>query len=183
MQPIPLFEELVQLLMEEGHRHVMLNIDCKMQNDPERLFPEMARIIKKYPGWEKELAPRLVLGLWHPLFLSSAYKHLPLLRRYHIGFSIPIVKRYFWDACDGFSIMFGMLMGSDGQRFLEECREGGKEVCVWTVNDPREMKVAMSWGVKAVLTDTPSRFAQIKQEVRASYLFGVTDVIGRGRCD
>lgn len=66
MQPIPLFEELVELLMEVSHppptcyqadlqpanQHVILNvrlnlvkvasadaqIDCKMQNDPERLF-------------------------------------------------------------------------------------------------------------------------------------------------
>jgi glycerophosphoryl diester phosphodiesterase/phosphatidylglycerol phospholipase C len=52
VQPIPLFEELVALLMEDGNRHVSLNvsdiwnhqgntdiqIDCKIQNDPEKLF-------------------------------------------------------------------------------------------------------------------------------------------------
>lgn len=51
VQPIPLFEELVALLMEDGNKHVSLNvsdqimelmltakIDCKIQNDPEKLF-------------------------------------------------------------------------------------------------------------------------------------------------
>lgn len=165
IQPIPLFEELVALLTEPGHRHVSLNIDCKMQNDPEMLFPEMARIIAMYPGWETELAPRLILGLWHPLFLRAAYKYLPLLRRYHIGFSPAVVERYFWDACDGFSLNFALLMGSEGQAFLKKCREAGKEICLWTVNDPGEMRVAMSWGVKAILTDRVGAFTSLRKEI------------------
>jgi glycerophosphoryl diester phosphodiesterase len=112
------------------------------------------------------LAPRLILGLWHPLFLKSAYKNLPLLRRYHIGFSPNVVRTYFWDACDGFSINFALLMGAEGQKFLRQCREAGKEICVWTVNDPGEMKVAMSWGVKAILTDRVGAFTALRKEVR-----------------
>lgn len=38
VQPIPLFEELIALIMEPDNRHVTLNIDCKMQNDPETMF-------------------------------------------------------------------------------------------------------------------------------------------------
>jgi len=167
IQPIPRFEELVDLLMEPDHQHVFLNIDCKVQNDPETLFPAMARIIATHEKWETLLAPRLILGLWHPLFLKAAYQYLPLLRRYHIGFSMQIVKRFFWDACDGFSIAFPLLMGWEGQAFLKECRDAGKEVCVWTVNDPNEMKIAMSWGLKAVLTDKVNAFMDLKKDVIA----------------
>ncbi|EIW71953.1 hypothetical protein TREMEDRAFT_24419 [Tremella mesenterica DSM 1558] len=165
IQPIPLFEELVELLMEPQNRHVSLNVDCKMQNDPERLFPEMARIIKNHDQWETLLAPRIILGLWHPLFLRAAYTHLPLLRRYHIGFGIPIARQFFWDACEGFSMCFPVLMGAEGQKFLEDCRQGGKEVCVWTVNKEDEMRVALSFGIKAVLTDRVAAFTQVKNEV------------------
>ena len=56
-------------------------------------------------------------------------------------------------------------MGSEGQKFLQQCREAGKEVCVWTVNDIGEMKVALSWGVKAILTDRVGTFTKLKQEV------------------
>lgn len=46
-----------------------------------------------------------------------------------------------------------MLVGSDGQKFLKECKSEGKEVTVWTVNDEEEMRVAAGWEVKAILTD------------------------------
>jgi hypothetical protein len=90
-----------------------------------------------------------------------------LLRRYHIGFSPNVVRTYFWDACDGFSINFALLMGAEGQKFLQQCREAGKEICVWTVNDPGEMKVAMSWGIKAILTDRVGAFTSLRKEVSA----------------
>nr|ODN92543.1 glycerophosphoryl diester phosphodiesterase [Cryptococcus depauperatus CBS 7841] len=165
VQPIPLFEELIALLMEPGNRHVTLNIDCKMQNDPKRLFPEMSRIISQYENHETELCPRIILGLWHPLFIHSAIKYLPNCRRFHIGFSIPIAKTFFWDVCDGFSMCFPLLMGTGGQAFIQECREKGKEVTVWTVNNETEMRVAMLWGVKAVLTDRVGTFVNLRKEI------------------
>ncbi|WWC94971.1 hypothetical protein V866_001823 [Kwoniella sp. B9012] len=165
IQPIPLFEELIALLMEPENRHVTLNIDCKMQNDPEKLFPEMARIISKYPNHSALLSPRLILGLWHPLFIPPSMKYLPNCTRYHIGFSLPIIREYFWDHCSGFSLAFSALMNSTGQAFLSECREKGKEVTVWTVNHELEMKTAIGWGVKAVLTDRVGRFVELKNEI------------------
>lgn len=56
-------------------------------------------------------------------------------------------------------------MGSEGQAFLKKCREAGKEICLWTVNDPGEMRVAMSWGVKAILTDRVGAFTYLRKEV------------------
>lgn len=131
--------------------------------------PEMARIVAQYDDWETVLAPRLILGLWHPLFLRSAYTHLPLLKRFHIGFSTSIVRKFFWDHCDGFSIAFPLLMGPDGQAFIKECRSGGKDICVWTVNHEDEMRVALSWGVKAILTDKVGLLSSIKNEVSLSH--------------
>jgi glycerophosphoryl diester phosphodiesterase len=167
VQPIPLFEQLIALIMEPENQHVTLNIDCKMQNDPNIMFPEMARIIQSHPGWETKLAPRLILGLWHPIFIRPAYEHLPLLRRYHSGISPRLARQYFWEACEGFSIAFAMLIGPEGQQFIRDVREAGKEVCVWTVNDPSEMRAAMAWGVKAVLTDKVGAFVKLRDEVVA----------------
>ncbi|GFZ48798.1 hypothetical protein JCM24511_06547 [Saitozyma sp. JCM 24511] len=127
----------------------------------------MARIISQYDDWQTLLAPRVILGLWHPLFLRPAFKYLPLCTRYHIGFSVPLVRKFFWDACQGFSICFPLLMGQEGQQFLRDCREAGKEVCVWTVNNEEEMRVAMSWGVRAVLTDRVGVYTSLKKEVVA----------------
>ena len=93
-----------------------------------------------------------------------------MLRRYHIGFSIAIAKQYFWDACEGFSLAFAILMTQAGQDFVAECREAGKEICVWTVNHPDEMRMAMQWGVKAVLTDKVGAFVQLRDEVRCYFI-------------
>lgn len=119
----------------------------------------------KYENWEQELAPRIILGLWHPLFIRPAYKYLPSCTRYHIGISPSIARQYFWDACAGFSINFSMLVGSEGQKFIADCRAAGKEVCVWTVNDPNEMRTAMTWGVQAILTDKVGLLTELKKEV------------------
>lgn len=39
------------------------------------------------------------------------------------------------------------------------------------MNDPGEMKIAMSWGVKAVLTDRVGVLAQLKKEVRIQWRY------------
>jgi len=164
IQPIPRLDELVALIMEPENRHVVLNIDCKIQNDPDILFPLIAKIISAYPNYETELAPRLILGLWHPLFLLPAKRHLPALTRFHIGISFDIARKYFWSDCVGFSMAFPMLVSSDGQAFLRECKDAGKAVTVWTVNDREEMIVSAGWGVKAVLTDKVAHFVSVRQE-------------------
>jgi len=48
--------------MKSEARHVQLNVDVKLDNDPEVLFELMKREIMKFPNWESELAPRLILG-------------------------------------------------------------------------------------------------------------------------
>ena len=144
VQPIPKFSELIDLLMLPDNHHVVLNvrfpltllkqIDCKMQNDPETLFPRMAEILaydsrlcasdfRLHPGWETLLAPRLILGLWHPIFIQPAFKYLPLLRRYHIGFSLDIAHKYFWEACEG-GLFFNSL--SQVSRYTFRCSSAAR---------------------------------------------------------
>lgn len=128
-------------------------------------FPLDLADTSSYPNYEVDLSPRLILGLWHPIFLPSALTHLPTLRRFHIGLNVELARYYFWDAVDGFSMAFPLMVGSEGQAFMAECKKAGKEVTVWTVNDEEEMKVAVGWGVKAVLTDRVAKFVELKQEV------------------
>ena len=48
--------------MRPSSRHVVLNVDVKLDNDPEVLFKLMHQMIKDFEDWETELAPRLILG-------------------------------------------------------------------------------------------------------------------------
>lgn len=168
-QAIPTFVETVALLMRPENQHVRLNVDVKVQNDPDRLFSLMYTIISAQHGWETQLAPRILLGLWHPCFLSSAKAHLPYCRRSYIGVSPWIARKYFWDDCDTFSLLFAALTSRDGQRFRMECKAARKDVMVWTVNTPDRMMEAVRWQVNGIITDVPSTFLDLRAALQTDY--------------
>lgn len=169
VQQIPTFEQLCALLMEPGHRHVKLNVDIKPNNDADRLFRIMREVVQKFPDYETQLAPRLILGLWHPSFIAPAKKYVPALRRAHIGASPADARRYFWQDCDAFSLCFPSLVSADGQRFLRDARAANKDVMVWTVNRQDEMVEATRWGVKAILTDYTADLRQLREAMSADF--------------
>ncbi|KAF9448994.1 PLC-like phosphodiesterase [Macrolepiota fuliginosa MF-IS2] len=138
-QPIPTFAETIELLMKPENRHVKFNVDVKIWNDPEKLFNLLHEIISSQPSWEMILAPRILLGLWHPKFVRAAKKILPYCRRSYLGVSPYLARKYFWDDCDAFSVAFAALTSAEGERFREECKKAGKYLMVWTVNDPARM--------------------------------------------
>jgi hypothetical protein len=76
----------------------------------------MHQTISSHPNWETVLAPRILLGLWHPSFLEPAKEQLPYCRRSYIGNCPAIARKYFWNDCEVFSIAFAALTSADGQR-------------------------------------------------------------------
>lgn len=78
----------------------------------------MAATISAVPDWQTELAPRIILGLWHPRFLPAARALLPYCRRAHIGINPALARRFFWDDCEAFSIVFGALTSAEGARYV-----------------------------------------------------------------
>lgn len=168
-QSIPTFAETIELLMKEENRHALFNIDIKVWNEPIRLFTLMNAIITSYEGWETLLAPRIILGLWHPKFIEPAKEILPYCRRSHIGKSPYIARKFFWDGCDAFSIHFDALQTFEGERFRKECKAAGKKLMVWTVNDPRQMMECIRWGVEAIITDVTKSYLDLRESVELDY--------------
>ncbi|WFD34977.1 hypothetical protein MCUN1_001823 [Malassezia cuniculi] len=169
VQQIPTFEQVCTLLMKPENRHVQFNVDIKPNNDPERLFRLMKATVSKYPDYESALAPRLILGLWHPKFIPVAKKHVPSLRRAHIGASTYLASKYFWDDCDAFSMYFPSLVSAAGQAFIRKARAANKDVMVWTVNREDEMVEAARWGVRAILTDRTDVLHRLNEQMRANF--------------
>lgn len=155
-----------------------MQIDIKPDNNPDRLFRLMKRTVEKYDGYAQDLSPRLILGLWHPVFLASALEHVPTLRRIHIGGSPTTARTYFWDHCDGFSMWFPSLVGQEGQMFIQQARKEGKDVFVWTVNRSDEMIEATRWGVKAILTDKTALFQDVRKEMLDDYSTTRSEQVG-----
>jgi phosphatidylglycerol phospholipase C len=168
-QSIPTFAETVALLMQPENHHVKFNVDVKVQNDPDRLFSLMHTIISSYEDWETLLAPRLLLGLWHPRFLPYAKKQLPYCKRSHIGMNLQVARKWFWEDCDVFSMSFSSLCGADGVKFREECKQAGKKVMVWTVNEPEHMMEAVRWGVDVILTDVTRVWLDMRSALQSDY--------------
>jgi hypothetical protein len=168
-QAIPTFLETVVLLMKPENMHVKFNVDIKVQNDPDRLFALMNDIISAHPNWESALAPRILLGMWHPAFLGFAKARLPYCRRSYIGNSTYIARKYFWDDCDAFSMWFGSLTTIDGQKFRRECKNADKNLMVWTVNEPEQMMEAVRWGVNAIITDVTKTWIDLRSALQGDY--------------
>jgi phosphatidylglycerol phospholipase C len=129
----------------------------------------MHKIISSQPDWETTLAPRILLGLWHPRFLSPAKDHLPYCRRSYIGNSPYIARKYFWIHVHAFSMAFEALTTMDGQRFRGECKAAGKQLMVWTVNQPHHMMEAARWEVDAILTDFTKTWLDLRDDLRSDY--------------
>ena len=93
----------------------------KVFSEPLHLFTLMHETIATQPHWETYLAPRILLGLWHPRFIPYAQNILPYCKRSFIGVSPGIAKEYFWDSCEVFSMNFGVLASWEGQRCVRAC--------------------------------------------------------------
>ncbi|TFK55429.1 PLC-like phosphodiesterase [Heliocybe sulcata] len=168
-QAVPTFPETIELLMKPENHHVQLNVDVKMQNEPSRLFTLLNKTITSYESWETLLAPRILLGLWHPRFLDPAKNILPYLRRSYIGVSPYVARKYFWDSCDVFSIHFMILVSQDGAKFREEAKVAGKKILVWTVNDPKHMMECVRWDVDGILTDYTKVWLDLRAELESEW--------------
>lgn len=168
-QAIPTFTETLDLLMKPANQHVKFDIDVKVFNDADRLFSVMNKIITSYPEWETKLMPRIILGLWHPRFVKAAKTHVPYFKRSHIGFAPDIARKYFWNECEAFSMWFPCLTTADGEKFRRECKKAGKQLMVWTVNNPAEMMEAVRWGVDTIITDVTKTWLDMRAALNGDY--------------
>lgn len=143
-----------------------------------RLFTLIRGELERFENWEESLAPRLILGLWHvsnvveqadrkPKFLDPAVDILPLLKRFCISMSIPHIRQYFYDKCDGFSVWYSPLASAEGAAFRAECAAAGKEICTWTVNNREDMLQCARWGIYSIISDRPELWREVKKELMA----------------
>lgn len=169
-QKIPTLTETLSLLAKPENSHVILNVDVKVDNDPSRVFALVRRTLEGVSdSWRSSLAPRIILGLWHPKYIAPAKRFLPECRLAHIGMSPALAREYFWQDCHAFSMNFASLVGADGQAFRDECAASGKDLYVWTVNKRTEMIEATKWGAKAILTDRTAEFLALRDEMQHDF--------------
>ncbi|KAF7304827.1 GP-PDE domain-containing protein [Mycena kentingensis (nom. inval.)] len=168
-QPIPTLPEALALLMNPENMHVHFNIDVKPSNDTETLFTAMHTAISAFPEWETALAPRILLGLWHPKDLGPAKSILPYCKRCSISFSLWITRTYMWDDVECISLWQNALVSREGQKLLREAKATGKKVLAYTVNEPAHMIEMVRYGVDGIITDYPNRYLALRSGLEKNY--------------
>nr|GAT53224.1 predicted protein [Mycena chlorophos] len=168
-QPIPTFNETLALVMQPENMHIKLNADIKPSNDPEKLFSAMHTSISAFPDWETKLAPRILLGLWHPKFIRAAKRILPYCRRSCISFSLWLARTYLWEDVECVSIAFNVLLSPDGQKLYQEAHQAGKRILVFTVNRQEHMMEMVRLQVDVILTDYPERYLELRSGLQKNY--------------
>ncbi|KAJ6596963.1 PLC-like phosphodiesterase [Mycena vulgaris] len=168
-QSIPTFAETVALLMQPENLHIHLNVDIKAMNDPQRLFPLMHEVVSAHSQWETLLAPRILLGIWHPRFFQPAKDILPYCRRSCISFSLWLVRTHLWNDVECVSVWYKALMSSDGERFRDEVKKSGKKLMVFTVNEPEHLLEVVRWEVDGIITDVPNRWLELRSGLEKNY--------------
>ena len=63
-----------------------------------------------------------------------------------------------------------MLIKFEMFRFRAECKAAGKQIMVWTVNDPAQMMEAVRWGVDAILTDVTKTWIDLRAALRGALI-------------
>ncbi|KAJ7219338.1 PLC-like phosphodiesterase [Mycena pura] len=168
-QSIPTFAETLALLMKPENLHIHLNVDVKVMNDPVKLFELMHTAISAFPQWEIALAPRILLGLWHPRFIIAAKTILPYCRRSCICHSLWLARTHLWNDVECVSIWYPTLVSSEGKRFYEDAKKSGKKVMVFTVNEPEHMVEMVRYRVDAIITDVPNRYLDLRSALEQNY--------------
>lgn len=141
------FEELAILASSHG---VELLVETKHPvlsgGDIER---EISLLIKKY-----EIKIHLLSFSFTAI--KRAEKLMPELEHIQLIQHAPLIP-----------LAHGSILGIDielirrDQNLISSLKKRGKEIFVWTVNDPEEIKFCAREGVKGIITDTPSQAKQL----------------------
>ncbi len=140
---------------------------CKAQTA--RLNIEL-KYYNKAPELEKQLAAK-VLQLVREAEMESHVVYMSLERdavaqmksldpAAQVGWLTPMVAGNIWETpADFLAVQAGMA----ARRFVRTAHRRGKQVLVWTVNDPVSMSLMIGRGVDGLITDYPGRAREVLQ--------------------
>lgn len=127
-----------------------------------RIMAETIQSVKPPPNrpWNK----RVVLGCWVGQQIPPVLKHLPGFPVSHIGFSTIYANQFFKVPNVSFNMFFATLYTYMGRRFIKKCKENGRPVFAWTVNEEDKMRWSIKKQLDGVITDDPKLFLEVCEE-------------------
>jgi glycerophosphoryl diester phosphodiesterase len=145
--PIPLLSEVLETLP----RTAWVNIELKGDAGWFRLATRVARMLL-----EGKHERHVVVSSFQPLCLVALAARAPSLRR---GYLLE-PDEPFWLESGVLAALVGRdaVHPADSQLTLERLRRwhaSGREVAVWTVDDPARARTLAAWGVDSLITNRP----------------------------
>lgn len=140
---------------------IWLLLDIKVDDRAEDLISRIAEIIAAAGGmsdWTK----RIVLGCWTAKHMRLCHELLPGFAMAYIGIRLELARE-FMKAVPNISMNMRQepLFGIGGPRFIRDCREQGRPLYTWTVNQVCWMRWAIKTEMDCVITDDPKLYLEV----------------------
>ncbi|KAG9285447.1 hypothetical protein G9A89_010922 [Geosiphon pyriformis] len=159
-EPVPRFQDVLDLLKRKENKNIFLIVDIKETN-PLTILDVLSKIIDSNAPYD--FSPQLYLGVWTKDFLKHAQELFPKIPLSYIGSDVSIARHEFFDnSVKNYNFEFKFLK-QDKTGFIDEIRKRGRSLFVWTVDKPKEMREAIKLGVDAILTNVIDRCVRIKK--------------------
>ena len=140
-EPIPLFSSVIDTVKGK----MKLNIEIKINNHQQDLERRVVNLIE-----EKDFADQCIVTSFNRPTVEKVKELNPNLK---VGL---IFSK--WPVGDIYNNNWSLLSVNAklvDREFVEKAHQAGKEVHVWTVNEPEDMKRMMDYGVDNIITNRP----------------------------
>lgn len=148
-EPIPTLDQMILLA---GDR-IRLNIELKLNGHEQNLEERVIRIISKHNFQDR----CLITSLSYPALAKTRELAPELKTGYIVLQALGDLSKV---EADAFSLGSGLV----NRRLAADIRQRGKEVHVWTINDPAKMRRFIDMGVDNIITDRPDLLVALIRE-------------------
>lgn len=158
-EPMARLLDLLEYLVEPGNESVWVFLDIKIDDSPEDMLPRIAETFAAVPqgNWSQ----RIVLGCWTAKHLRLCREVLPEFAVANIGFVGALAQEYLEVSNVAMNMRQETLFGFGGPRFRNRCKDEGRPVYAWTVNEESWMKWCIESKIDCVVTDDPRLYLEV----------------------
>ncbi|KAK6526241.1 hypothetical protein TWF694_004850 [Orbilia ellipsospora] len=167
--PMARLSDLIKFLAQPENSRIWLILDIKTDNIADDVMIAIAESLASVNGSAEYWHGRIQLGCWNIKFVPLCQKYLPGFPITFIGYSLALAMEFLDVPEANFNLLFPSVINLFGCDFIRKAQARGREVYVWTLNDPALMKWAISLGVDGIVTDEVKKLLRChpSEEVRS----------------
>lgn len=146
-EKIPLLEEAIELVRGK----MLLNIELKTNGYEVRLAERVCETVKRM-----NFSGQAIITSFEPGQIKAVESTAPEMRTGLIFYFMPS-----YNVLSIQSPVLSMHKRNAGKKFIEQAREAGKELHIWTVNEEKDMRELIQAGVDNIITNYPQQLRNI----------------------